>query len=239
MSDLTLKNVLAGADLMEALRELPESGWAQGNGQVEGVEIRVAGEAVDPTRSLRGRLTLVSLQGPSGGPFTVTLARATDAGLELLGGALVKARSAGVTLAFTSALQAAPEKGPPRREVVPDGNRPATHHAGQMSPPDKPPPKPAPEPEPQKTWADVAAASDEATDGPSTDDDGEPIPTQGDLVDHFSFGLCEVLMSDGDRLRVRDVKGPGRIREVALAALKVMPPTRQNGKRTFRLLRRS
>ncbi|HEU4537121.1 MAG TPA: hypothetical protein VFS00_23530, partial [Polyangiaceae bacterium] len=60
----------------------------------------------------------------------------------------------------------------------------------------------------------------------------------GDLVDHFSFGLCEVLTTDGERLRIRDLRGPGRIREISLAMLNIGPPTTSNGKQLFRLMRK-
>jgi hypothetical protein len=57
-------------------------------------------------------------------------------------------------------------------------------------------------------------------------------------VQHFAFGLCEVLTSDGDRLRIRDVGGPRRVREVALSMLRVTGPTDSDGKRLFHLERR-
>ncbi|RYE74577.1 MAG: hypothetical protein EOO74_11320 [Myxococcales bacterium] len=71
------------------------------------------------------------------------------------------------------------------------------------------------------------------------DDESDEVPARGDLVDHFSFGLCDVIKAEGDRLHLRDVKGPGRIREVVSSALKVMPATtRPDGKRVFRLQRK-
>ena len=66
----------------------------------------------------------------------------------------------------------------------------------------------------------------------------EPVPDAGDWVQHFAFGLCEVLTSDGDRLRIRDVEGAKRVREVALAMLRVTGPTESDGKRLFHLARR-
>jgi hypothetical protein len=50
------------------------------------------------------------------------------------------------------------------------------------------------------------------------------MPQAGDLAEHFAFGACEVLKSDGDRLHVR--MKDGRIREIALEMLKVtaLPP---------------
>jgi hypothetical protein len=294
--------VAPGEDLRAALAALAPDTWAQGVGHVEGVEIRLPGEDADVNRPLRGRFTLVSLAGASGGPFTVTLARATDTGVELVGGVLLRARSAGVLLALHEPAPPAERTAEaPAREVVPQGNppppaaapaappaptppKPAPAPAAQSAqpaaialppaplppappPPAPPPPAPAPSASaaapapaptpasapvaatptpllhtpppapaiPPKTWEDVVVASD---DGELIGEDGEPVPQPGDLVDHFSFGVCEVLMCDGERLRMRDLKGANRVREVSLEALRVMSPSTTDGKRTFRLLRR-
>jgi hypothetical protein len=238
MSSLRLIQVPSGDDLLPSLATAPAGSWVQGTGHLEAVEVKLAGEATDPTRALRGRFTLTSLLGPAGGPFTVTLARASDTGLEQVGGVLQKARSLGVTLAVFVPIEAAREPAA-RREVLAVSAPPATQAVSPASPSGPPAaPPPAAPAEPTRTWADVAAASEIAADEAPWGD-GERFPKQGDLIDHFSFGLCEVLKSDGDRLHIRDTKGPGRIREVAIAMLKVMPPTAQNGKRLFRLLRRT
>jgi predicted DNA-binding protein with PD1-like motif len=47
-----------------------------------------------------------------------------------------------------------------------------------------------------------------------------PVPEPGDVVDHFAFGRCDVIKSDGDRLHLR-VHKDGRIREIALEMLRV------------------
>ena len=80
-----------------------------------------------------------------------------------------------------------------------------------------------------REWARAAAAS--AAAASDSDEEGEQFPDAGDLVDHFAFGLSEVLMSDGDRLRIRDTKTPARVREVAVSMLKVSAPTMEEGKR--------
>jgi predicted DNA-binding protein with PD1-like motif len=51
-----------------------------------------------------------------------------------------------------------------------------------------------------------------------TEDD--PVPEPGDTVEHFAFGRCEVVKSEGDRLHVRLGKDQ-RIKEIALEMLKV------------------
>lgn len=63
-------------------------------------------------------------------------------------------------------------------------------------------------------------------------------PERGDFVDHFAFGLCEVLNASGDRLMIRDVMRGGRVREIRTHLLVVHPPQERDGKRTFRLTRR-
>jgi len=199
--------IAAGVDLVEGLAQLAGAdGWVNGTGQVEAVELRVAAEGASAITVLRGRFNLLSLAGPRGGPFSVTLARLSDAGLQVLGGELVRARSAGVTATLQPAT------------------RDAAASAGRL------PGAPA-------TWASAAAASTEAT-ARDEEEPEESAPEAGDWVQHFAFGLCEVLTADGDRLRIRDVDGARRIREVALTMLRVTGPTESDGKRLFQLVRR-
>jgi hypothetical protein len=47
-----------------------------------------------------------------------------------------------------------------------------------------------------------------------------------------------VIKADGDRLKIRDLHGPGRVREVAIDILDVKPAGERDGKRVFRLSRR-
>jgi len=237
-SPTTLVPIGPGVDLLEALAELSRVGeaWIDATGHLEGVELRVAGEATDPVRALKGRFTLLHLAGPSGGPYSATLARATDAGIEVRGGVLVRARSAGVTAAVHASSSAAPThratRGDVRPRELPEGD--ASQERAAAGPP-------------TPIWAQVAAANAAAAARDEVDEVDPALPEAGDLVDHFAFGVCEVLTSDGDRLRIRDVQGPGRIREVSLAVLKVMNPTESSpvgdfpgssGKRLFRLVRR-
>jgi predicted DNA-binding protein with PD1-like motif len=76
---------------------------------------------------------------------------------------------------------------------------------------------------------------------PKPDDDTtEAYPDVGDLVAHFHFGECEVFESDGERIRLRQIKD-GRARDVALAMLKIEGPTVDptTNKRTFKLSRKN
>lgn len=211
-----LLSVEPGNDLTEALRSVGPDCWVQGSGQLEAVELRVAGEGADPVRALRGRFTLASLSGPAGGPFAVVLARASDTGLQVLAGELIKARSLGVTLAALPSFGASV-----RRDA-------------RVELPAEEPPDPA-----VAAWAAAAQAEAEQVAEAQAEDDDETVwPEAGDLVHHFAFGLCEVLMALDDRLKIRDLKGPGRIREIRAEMLAISKPEERDGKRFFRLERR-
>jgi hypothetical protein len=101
-----------------------------------------------------------------------------------------------------------------------------------------PEPVAVPEVTAQAGWA-ASALQTAAVTRASEPDDGEVIPKAGDLVEHFAFGLCEVLMGDEDSLRIRDLHGRGRIREIRLEVLNVSGPAARDGKRLFRLARRN
>jgi hypothetical protein len=230
-SSTTLYPIGPGVELLEALAEVSRGGeaWIDGTGHVEGVELRVAGEATDPVRAFKGRYTLLHLAGPSGGPYTVTIARAAESGIEVRGGVLVRARSVGVTIAIhaTSAAPVAARSG---------ASEPRARERAEVESAQGRGPSPAGPPAPM--WARVAAANAAATARDEEDEGESLVPEAGDLVDHFAFGVSEVLTADGDRLRIRDISGPGRIREVSLSMLRVMQPTESDGKRVFRLVRK-
>src|SRR5262252_6758228 len=163
----TLRTIEPGADLLEELTQLGKTGegWVNATGHLESVEVRVAGEGADPVRTLRGRLTLLQLAGPLGGPFSVTLARATDVGIEVLGGVLVRARSAGVSLVVQAV--AAP--------------LPAAARAVAATSPVRVDPTPAATPA-DKTgavWAAAAMASARARARDAQEADDTPYPEAG------------------------------------------------------------
>jgi len=72
------------------------------------------------------------------------------------------------------------------------------------------------------------------------EDVNELYPEVNDLVTHFSFGECEVISSDGERIRLRQIKD-GRVREVSLEMLKIERPTTDSAtnKRSFKLSRKN
>ncbi len=71
---------------------------------------------------------------------------------------------------------------------------------------------------------------------PDADSDG-PFPEEGDVVEHFAFGTCDVIKSDGERLHLR-VHKDGRIKEIALEMLRVTLLTSDGETRRYRLDRR-
>ena len=62
-------------------------------------------------------------------------------------------------------------------------------------------------------------------------------PEPGDLLDHFAFGRCVVLSSDGDELLIQHPTS-GRTRTIRLRALLASAPIEEDGKRLFKLQQR-
>jgi hypothetical protein len=213
-----LVTISEGEDLVQALAGAGGA-WISAFGMVQAVELRVAGEGADPVRALRGRFTLVSLGGPGSGPWGVVLSRAIDSGLELVGGELVRATSLGVVIAIQPSEPGAPTLRPP-----PSSSRAIPE-----------PPKP---PDADASWLARASARARLVRSAEPEDDRQ-FPEPGDLVRHFAFGLCAVLIAEHDRLKIRDLDGPGRIREIHIDKLRVSGPTEQDGKRLFQLERKS
>jgi hypothetical protein len=220
-----LVTVADGENLLDALAEAAgkADGWVAAVGHVDSVELRVAGEGADVRKQLRGRLTLAQLSGPYGGPYFATLSRHTSVGSELVAGQLLAARSAGVTATLWTAQGSVRElvdAAPARAEAPAEANE-----------------KPAAAAPAASGWA--AAAQAVAANLAEEEDDEPQRPSRGDLVRHFAFGLCEVLQDTGDRLKLRDITGPGRIREIAVDMLEISPAPAHNGKRVFKLSRKA
>ncbi len=242
--------ISAGETLPEALTEMLRDervacGWLRGGGVIEDVEIR----ALDPeigalgsSRRIAGRVHLIASEGSIGlaqGQPTFSLrallARETDRGLEALAGEIIGARAVGVEVIVTAlddvVLERAldPSAGvwligtPSPSPVTPADPRPRAGWSaaleasaeGQREPPAPPrPPSAAGAPQPGPT-----ALMPRRRTLPEPDVDA-PAPEAGDVVDHFAFGRCDVLKSDGDRLHLR-VHKDGRVREIALEMLRV------------------
>jgi predicted DNA-binding protein with PD1-like motif len=94
-------------------------------------------------------------------------------------------------------------------------------------------PKDKPAGHPARPLQPVPMRPTRANDG---NEDGL-FPEPGDYVEHFAFGTCEVLKSDGDRLHLK-VGKDGRIREIALEMLRVTLLTSDGETQRYRLDRK-
>ncbi|MEB2311740.1 MAG: hypothetical protein OZ921_05515 [Sorangiineae bacterium] len=210
------------AELGEALAEAARGveGWITGTGFVEDAEVRVGGDGKYPLRRARGRHAVASLGGPAGGPYGVVLARD---GEPVVAGHLARARAFGVTLFVSATVFAEHAASEPTAADAPP--RPSAELGARAASPAKHP------------WAAAASAvaAAESRDAPAP----APVPKGGDRVLHFAFGLCDVLSARGSRLHIRDLSGAGRIRELVLETLEIQPPYEKDGKRVFRLSRKS
>lgn len=186
------------------------------------------------------RARVVGLEGSLTVYEGAVVPRAMDktAGVRLLrDDAIVQTAAA----AHASPPPQAPAPQPPPAPAPPPPARPSVPAAAASAPA-----VPAAAP----SWPDAVAASaptpSRSTGAPGTfarpptrvveSEDG-PYPVAGDTVEHFAFGSCEVLKSDGDRLHVR--MKDGRIREIAIEMLKVTPIGPSEGdKQRYRLDRK-
>jgi predicted DNA-binding protein with PD1-like motif len=221
------------------------TGTLRGHGVLEHVELRTFApqtRSLGPARAIAGAVHAIAVEGAIGlsdgapqAALRAVLSRETDAGVETLSGVLVAARVIAFEVSVISAQDLALPLAHDARAGVAmlgDGRAPSP------SPSPSPSPAHAPSPSPPAAWAEAIATSQaqsplraSAPAGPALparppqrpvpDDDGEQIfPEAGDEVQHFAFGTCEVLRSDGDRLHLK-VGKDGRIREIALEMLKV------------------
>jgi predicted DNA-binding protein with PD1-like motif len=214
-------------------------GWIRGSGVLADIALR----AYDPVlsslgaaRNIEGPLQALLLEGSIGhssGELNISLraflARESEFGLQTISGEVERARALALEL-FVMALDGLS----PQLALAGDG-RGAWHGALEASEQAdrQPEPRPSPAPSP-RLGAPIPARPPPRRD---TDLDA-PFPEQGDTVEHFAFGRCEVLKSDGDRLHLK-VHRDGRVREIALGMLRVSRQTDgEDGRRHFKLERR-
>jgi predicted DNA-binding protein with PD1-like motif len=248
--------------LVEALkRERVSCGWLRASGVLGDVELRAYDGGLGSlgrTRRIAGPVHALSLEGAigvsDGEPslsMRVLLARESDSGLETLAGELATAQTialeafvtalddvtleralderAGVWL-LGSAASAAP--GPAPRIAVAKQAAPPAPWAMALEASERV------EPGPRGLAAAASAATIPARPPRPGIDLDTVVPDQGDIVDHFAFGRCEVIRSDGDRLHLK-VQKDGRIREIALEMLRVsVLGDSEDGHRRFKLERR-
>lgn len=240
-------------------------GWLRASGVLRDVEIRAfdaSSGALGETRRIAGPVQALAIEGAIGHiggepslSMRAILARETDRGLETIAGEIVAAgalaleaiatslddasieraldASAGIWLlggaAAAPTRAAAHPQAAPRAAATPAWS--AALEASTAEAAEEPSPRPVASP------TATAAPMPRRPSRPGIDLDA-PSPEPGDVVDHFAFGRCDVLRSDGDRLHLK-VHKDGRIREIALEMLRVTPlETTGEGKRHFKLERR-
>jgi predicted DNA-binding protein with PD1-like motif len=242
-------------------------GWLRASGVLADVELRAFDAQrgqLGSVRRIAGPLQALALESSVGlvaGKPTLSLrailARETDRGLETIAGEIVRARTVALEALVTVFEDLALERGLDEAAGVwlfesagPAQVRPASAVSVPL-------PRPASSAGPAASWSGALEASaqvdrDPAAPGrapgvsppipqrpaarPGPDLDA-PVPEAGDVVDHFAFGRCDVVKSDGERLHLRIPKD-GRIREIALEMLRVIPLDDDGTGRRFRLERR-
>ncbi|MGD0678293.1 MAG: DUF296 domain-containing protein [Polyangiaceae bacterium] len=255
-----LPNALGAALSAEAVT----AGWLRASGVLSDIELRAfdAGlGALGAPRRLTGPIQVLTLDASvgltNGSPsFSLRglLVRETDRGLETLAGEIMSATTIGLEVFVTVLDDVVVERSFDPAAGVWLLDAPIAPPAAARGAADQPHEAPtawaaaldasaAAEPEHGPTQArdrglkaPAGAAVPQRPAKPAPDLDAL-TPEPGDAVEHFAFGGCEVLKSDGDRLHLRLHKD-GRIREIALEMLRVARLEDLGGRRRFRLERR-
>ena len=210
-----------GASLPEALVELLRAegvatGTVHGHGILRDATLRVFAPALGAMglpRRLAGTSHAVVLDGSvgmlDGAPavrMRAVLSRETETGVETVAGELDGARVVAVELLVASLDDVA----------VPLASEPATpawSDAVRASPGSDPRLSAKNAPGPVRTMPVRPPTK-------NTGSDAAIFPEAGDAVEHFAFGTCDVIKSDGDRLHLR-VHKDQRVKEIALEMLRV------------------
>ncbi len=269
-----------GEELPAALtRALEEAGvksaWIEGVGTLEAAEMAVydarlrtysKARSFEPggdVVSLKGNVS--QLEGNACVRLFATLARETDAGLQVVAGELLWSRVFSLEIHLTAFEDAGLARVADERSgllaLVRAASAPSAEAKHPQGPPtqDAPPAAHAPLP-PAKGTAradatlpsivEMARAAVGGGEAPQhlapprrekpVDDPSETFPEVGDMATHFHFGECKIISSDGDKIRLQQLKDL-RVREVALGALRTElvsedPTTHQ---RHYKLLRKN
>jgi predicted DNA-binding protein with PD1-like motif len=226
-----------------------------------GVGRRVAGPAevlvLDGTVGIADGDVSLGLRG--------VFARETDRGMEAISGQIISARVVALEAVVTAFDDVAMPRGldpdagvwlmiEPAGGVQVDASAvPNTPRAAPQL--ERPKPAAPPPRQVSPAWSEAVAASAPvprdrggpqtnqamptrpARPAPTGEENEGPFPEAGDVVEHFAFGSCEVLKSDGDRLHLK-VGKDGRIREIALEMLRVTLLTSDGETQRYRLDRK-
>jgi predicted DNA-binding protein with PD1-like motif len=252
--------------LVEALRqEGVACGWLRASGVLADVALRAYGSetaGLGSPRLIAGPVQVVAAEGSvgiaAGAPscsLRAVIARETDRGLETFAGEILSARVVALEVLVTAfddltlvrsldeaagvwMFDASSDGGLARRvSARPSALQPAPGwsaalHASASA--DRTPAQPRARTAPQTQSVPMPTRPARPV---GVEVDG-PVPEAGDVVDHFAFGRCDVLKSDGDRLHLR-IHKDARIREIALEMLRVILLSEEDERpRRFKLERR-
>ena len=258
-------DVLPGALVAKLSEERVACGWIRASGVLADVELRAFDAALGglgAARRIAGPVHVLGLEGSvglvdgvPGVSLRALLAREGDHGLETLAGEIVAARTIALEILVTVL-----EDLSLGRSLDPTAGVWLLDSAA--APPNTPPNAPE-----LRTWATAVDASAHVDREPpllsraatapvpataqfttvqipqrparpnQDHDTATLVPDAGDVVDHFAFGRCDVVRSEGDRLHLR-VHKDGRIREIALEMLRVTRIEGDSEPRRFKLERR-
>jgi hypothetical protein len=226
--------------LLDALGDIDvTSAWVRASGVLEDVRLAPRTGEEEGERLIAGTSHALGLEGAlvtrAGKPsLRLRGLFAREGERETLPGELSSARAASFD-AIVTVLDAEPAVVVPAARPAAPKPESAWSAAIAASPePEREPPRRLPASSPAVTPAMIPPR---IAVRPMVEDES-PIPEAGDVVEHFAFGRCEVLKSDGDRLHLK-VGKDSRIREIALEMLKVVSlGETEDGKRRFKLERR-
>ena len=263
-----------GEELPAALtRALEEAGvksaWLEGVGTLEAAEMAVYDTRIrsyskartfEPAGDVVGLHGNVSqLEGNACVRLFTTLARETEAGLQVVGGELLWGRVFSLEVHLTAFEDAGLSRVADERTGLLVLVRSTAAASSEAIPPPPPtqdapalPPPAAKTARADATLPSIVEIARAAMTGEAPqhlapprrekayDDGAESYPEVGDIATHFHFGECRVISSDGDKIRLQQLKDL-RVREVALSALRTEfvnedPGTHQ---RHYKLLRKN
>jgi hypothetical protein len=248
---------LPGA-LLVALREQGVAcGWVRASGVLDDIELR--GSIGTPPRHIAGRAHAITIEGSVGltaGDVTVglraVLVHPSEGGTETLAGEITSARIIGLEAIVTALDDVAAGRALDANtdvwlmgEVVALAPPPAAaprakaewSEAAAVSA--EPPPAPARRAPPTVTQV-IGAAMPQRLVRPAAVVEESPsfvAPEVGDVVEHFAFGSCEVIKSDGERLHLK-LDRDSRVKEISLEMLRVTPLASDGPNRRFKLDRK-
>ena len=235
----SLEQLRSPERLPDALSRFGSSqAWLRGGGTVADVVLRcIKPDGGLSDRHFSGTAQLISLEayrlGSTVSAPSVVIAREAEGGLETLAGTLVEARVVDVTLlvvdlAPSATVQAA---------TAPAATAPAPAPVVRETPPAAPAVTPRVGEAPREALGLSSPMPQRPARRTESDAPGTVVPDAGDVVEHFAFGMCDVLKTDGDRIHLR-VQKDQRIKEIAPEMLRIVAIDLEGTPRRFRLERK-